>query len=258
MRPEDRLIVALDVPGRDSALALARCLGPVAGRFKVGLELFTAAGPGLVAEIAAADPATGGRVFLDLKFHDIPNTVAGAVRAAVRTGAWMMNVHASGGREMMHRAAAAAAEESARLGTPRPLVVAVTVLTSLDAVALTDEVGVGRDPLSHVLFLAERAREAGLDGVVCSPLEVGAVKRACGREFLAVTPGVRPVAAAAGDQRRHLTPAAAVAAGADYLVVGRPITAAPDSLAAARRLLGEMGGGDGDGRGGWRWRGEWT
>lgn len=242
MRPEDRLIVALDVAGRDPALALARCLGPVARRFKVGLELFTAAGPGLVPEISAQ----GGRVFLDLKFHDIPNTVAGAVRAAVRTGAWMMNVHASGGREMMHRAAAAAAEESARLGTPRPLVVAVTVLTSLDAVALTDEVGVGRDPLSHVLFLAERAREAGLDGVVCSPLEVGAVKRACGREFLAVTPGVRPVVAAAGDQRRHLTPAAAVAAGADYLVVGRPITAAPDSLAAARRLLGEMGGGDGD------------
>lgn len=233
----ERLIVALDVPGREEALRLAERLAPAGVRFKVGLELFTAAGPALVRELCER----GAGVFLDLKFHDIPNTAAGAARAAARLGVWMFNVHAAGGTEMMRRAREAAMEGAAAAGRPRPLVIAVTVLTSLDARTLRDEVGLSRDPGAQAAFWAERARAAGLDGVVCSPREVAAVKAACGPEFLAVTPGVRPEGAAPGDQQRVATPAGAVAAGADYLVVGRPITADPDPLAAARRIVAEMG-----------------
>lgn len=237
MTPAERLIVALDVPGREEARHLVRILRPAGVRFKIGLELFTATGPALVQELS--EQGTG--VFLDLKFHDIPNTAAGAARAAARLGVWMFNVHAAGGAEMMRRAREAALEGAAAAGRPRPLVVAVTVLTSLDARALRDEVGLCRDPAAQVAFWAERARAAGLDGVVCSPQEVAVVKAACGAEFLAVTPGVRPAGAASGDQRRVATPAGAVAAGADYLVVGRPVTADPDPPAAARRIVEEMG-----------------
>lgn len=237
MTPAERLIVALDVPGREEARHLARILRPAGVRFKVGLELFTAAGPALVRELSEL----GVGVFLDLKFHDIPNTAAGAARAAARLGVWMFNVHAAGGAEMMRRAREAADEGAAAAGRRRPLVIAVTVLTSLDARALRDEVGVSRDPAAQVAFWAERARAAGLDGVVCSPREVAVVKAACGADFLTVAPGVRPAGAASGDQRRVATPAGAVAAGADYLVVGRPVTADPDPLAAARRIAEEMG-----------------
>lgn len=233
---KDRLIVALDVPGRAEALRLVDTLNPAGVRFKVGLELFTAAGPALVEELAGR----GAGVFLDLKFHDIPNTAAGAARAAARLGAWMFNVHAAGGVEMMRRAREAADEGAAAAGRPRPLVIAVTVLTSLDGRALREEVGVSRDPAGQVAFWADAARRAGLDGVVCSPQEVAVVKEACGAGFLAVTPGVRPSWAARGDQQRIATPAGAIAAGADYLVVGRPITADPDPLVAARRVLEEM------------------
>ncbi len=230
----ERLIVALDAGDREEALRLAGILAPEVGAFKVGLELFCAAGPSLVRELVER----GARVFLDLKFHDIPNTVAGAARAAARLGAWMFNVHAAGGREMMRRAVAAA-EDAA--GRARPLVVAVTVLTSIDARALREEVGIAREPLDQVRFWAEEARAAGLDGVVCSPLEAGVVKEACGRGFLVVTPGVRPAGVAVGDQRRVLTPAGAIAAGADYLVVGRPVTAAPDPVRAVRAIAEEAG-----------------
>lgn len=229
----ERLIVALDVAGREEALRLAGMLAPEVGALKVGLELFCAAGPSLVQELVEA----GNRVFLDLKFHDIPNTVAGAARAAARLGVWMFNVHAAGGREMMRRAVAAA-EDAA--GPRRPLVLAVTVLTSIDARALREEVGIPRMLLDQVRFWAEEALAAGLDGVVCSPWEAAAVKEACGPGFLAVTPGVRPGGAAAGDQRRVLGPAEAAAAGADYLVVGRPITAAPDPVGAARAIVAEV------------------
>lgn len=232
----DRLIVALDYPNRAVALAMARTLRPVVARFKVGLELFTAEGPRLVDELADL----GADVFLDLKFHDIPNTVAGAVRSAARTRAWMINVHAAGGRAMMEHAAGAAAEEAARSGRPRPLVLAVTVLTSLGERELLHEVGLARTPAEQVAWWAELARAAGLDGVVCSPLEARLVRQVCGPGFLVVTPGVRPGWSASGDQQRITTPAEALAAGADYLVVGRPITGAPNPLEAARRVLAEI------------------
>lgn len=239
--------MALDVLSAERALELAERLACGCGGFKVGLELFTASGPEVVRRLAEG----GHRVFLDLKFHDIPNTVAGAARAAVGLGAFMFNVHAAGGSEMMRRAAEAAGEEAARLGRRRPLVVAVTVLTSLDAAVLAGELGWPSSPEDLVVRLALLAREAGLDGVVCSPREVAAIKAACGRDFLAVTPGIRPAGVAAADQRRPATPAAAFRAGADYLVLGRAVTGVPDpaaalavvtaELAAATRAAGDQG-----------------
>jgi orotidine-5'-phosphate decarboxylase len=181
----------------------------------------------------------GDRVFLDLKFHDIPNTVATAVAAATGLGVWMVNVHASGGTAMMQAARAAAHETAARRNAPAPLVIAVTVLTSMSPAALR-ETGVVIDLMDHVLRLAELAREAELDGVVASPRETAAIRSRCGREFAIVTPGIRGGAAASGkdDQERTMTPADALAAGASYLVVGRPIIAAADPLAAAKLIGG--------------------
>jgi orotidine-5'-phosphate decarboxylase len=234
----NRILVALDVPNGDAALTLAEELrGEVAG-LKIGSELFTAAGPDIVRRTVAG----GDKVFLDLKFHDIPNTVAGAVRSAVQLGVWMLNVHASGGRPMME-AARGAADDYVPAGAERPLVIAVTALTSLDAATLSS-VGVAATPLDHVLRLATLAQESGLDGVVASPQETAAIRRACGPDFVIVTPGIRGGSAAAGpdDQQRTATPAGAVAAGSSYLVVGRPITAAPDRRAAARRIDAEARG----------------
>lgn len=242
MQANERLIVALDLPDRRVAGDLCERLRPTVDGFKVGLELFTAAGPSLVNELVA----TGARVFLDLKFHDIPNTVAGAARAATDLGVWMFNVHAAGGREMMRLAGEAAARAADAAGRSRPIVLAVTVLTSLDARTLREQVGIYRDPQDQVAFWALEAREAGLDGVVCSPREVARVRSLCGRGFVLVAPGVRPAGAENGDQRRVATPRETIAAGADYLVVGRPVTAAPDPAAAAERIVMEMAGASGN------------
>jgi orotidine-5'-phosphate decarboxylase len=234
--PRDRLIVALDVDSLAQAERLAERLDGLVRRFKIGSQLFTAGGPAVVEAIQKR----GAEVFLDLKFHDIPNTVAGAAREAARLGVFMFNVHASGGLAMMKAAADGAAAAARELSVRRPLAIAVTVLTSLDRAALHRELGVASSVEGHVLRLSELAREAGLDGTVASPVEIAAIRRSLGAAWVIVTPGVRPAGSAAGDQSRVATPGAAARAGAHYLVVGRPIIGAPDPAAAAAAILEEI------------------
>jgi orotidine-5'-phosphate decarboxylase len=233
----DQLLVALDVESGERALQLATSLRGVAGGVKVGSRLFTLEGPSLVRRLVDA----GHRVFLDLKFHDIPNQVAQSVEAAVQTGAWMINVHASGGVPMMRAAAQAGVEAAARLGRPRPVLIAVTVLTSIDQGTL-EQVGVDRPVINQVLALAQLSQQAGLDGVVASPQETSAIRLACGPSFAIVTPGIRGASAgdAKNDQARTMGPAEAVRAGASYIVVGRPIIAAADPRAAADAIASEL------------------
>ena len=230
----DRLLAALDVDSAADARALADRLRGVVGGFKIGNRLFTRAGPAIVEELAGR----GDRVFLDLKFHDIPNTVAGAVAAVTRLGAWMIDVHASGGAAMMQAAREAADREAARLSRPAPLVVAVTVLTSFDEAALR-QVGVGGPLTEQVERLAVLVQAARLDGVVASPHEIRAIRARCGDRFAIVTPGIRAATDARADQRRTMTAAEAIAAGASYLVVGRPIIGAADPRAAAEKIAEE-------------------
>ncbi|MCD4487079.1 orotidine-5'-phosphate decarboxylase [Chromobacterium vaccinii] len=220
------VVVALDFADADSALAFASRLDPAECRLKVGKELFTSSGRHLIESLAAR----GFQVFLDMKFHDIPNTVAHACKAAAESGVWMVNVHASGGRRMME-----AARDALAVYSQRPLLIAVTVLTSMEASDLA-EVGIDVPPQQHVLRLATLTRDCGLDGVVCSAQEASMLKQALGGDFKLVTPGIRLVDSAGDDQRRVMTPTAALAAGSDYLVIGRPITRAADPLAALRAI----------------------
>jgi len=230
------ILVALDVESAAKAVELANVLRGSVGGFKIGKQLFTAAGPAMVRELTSR----GDRVFLDLKFHDIPNTVAGAVQSAVTTGAWMVNVHCSGGSAMMKAAAEAATKAAAKLSQQRPLVIGVTVLTSMTDAALK-EIGVETPMLDQVVRLATLAKSSGLDGVVASPQEVGAIRRACGAQFEIVTPGIRPAdQQGKDDQARTMTPAEAIEAGATYLVIGRPITGAPDPRSAAEQILATL------------------
>src|SRR5262245_2837931 len=234
----DQLLVALDVESGATALRLARELRGAAGGFKIGSRLFTLEGPGLVRALVDQH----ARVFLDLKFHDIPNTVAQAVEAAVLTGAWMINVHASGGAPMMEAAAKAGAEAAVRAGRAAPLLIGVTVLTSMDQQTL-GSVGVNRPLLDQVVALARMTHGAGLAGVVASPQETAAIRAACGPDFVIVTPGIRGASAGAerNDQNRTMGPADAVRAGASYIVVGRPIIGAASPRAAAEAIADELG-----------------
>jgi orotidine-5'-phosphate decarboxylase len=232
--PQEKIIVALDVSNKEEALSLVRQLKDT-NIFKVGLQLFTVEGPSLVKNLQDL----GKKVFLDLKFHDIPNTVAGAVRMGVRMGVHMMTLHASGGREMMASAAQAAKEEAESVGTAPSLLLAVTILTSLKGKHLKD-IGIGTDTKSQVLNLAGLAFQSGIEGIVCSPKEIEAIKKTFKKNLVVVAPGIRPKWAAAQDQKRILTPAQAVKKGADYLVIGRPITQAPSPHDAFLRILDEL------------------
>lgn len=241
---KEKIIVALDAPTLGAALQIADSLKGHIGALKVGMELLNSEGSPQVVE--AISPK--GKVFFDAKFKDIPNTVAGAARAVTRMNVWMFNVHCLGGVTMMSAAVKAAGEEAAKLGKERPLVIGVTVLTSIDAKAL-NEIGFehvrdGAELKKLVVRLSLLAKQAGLDGVVASPHEIAAIREACGRDFLIVTPGVRPAWTAVDDQKRVMTPGEAVKAGADYLVIGRPITNPPKEIGtpaeAVKRILEEI------------------
>jgi orotidine-5'-phosphate decarboxylase len=223
---DPRVIVALDFSNAEQAVALADRLDPAQCRLKVGKELFTSAGPALVETLQEK----GFEIFLDLKFHDIPNTVAKACRAAADLGVWMVNVHASGGRRMME-----AAREAVEGAVHKPLLIGVTVLTSMSAEDLA-ELGLSCSPEEQVLRLARLAQISGLDGVVCSPLEVVSLRENLGQDFCLVTPGVRPKGASTDDQQRIMTPEDALRAGSDYLVIGRPITQADDPAEALAKI----------------------
>jgi len=237
--PRSSLIVALDFDSLNSAVKFAKQVADLVGMFKIGSQLFTAAGPAAVREVAALGPG----IFLDLKFHDIPNTVAGAVLScAAMTGVQLVNVHALGGSAMLH-AAVQAISAGQPMGADRPRLLAVTILTSMDQRAMR-EVGIGGPPQNRVVKLAKLAKGAGVDGVVASVQEARAIRKACGRDFLIVTPGVRPkdtaTATNTDDQARTATPTEAIKAGADFIVVGRPILAAPDPRAATQAIVEEI------------------
>jgi orotidine-5'-phosphate decarboxylase len=232
---DNPIIVALDVPQVDSAIQLAERLSGLVGAFKIGSELFTAAGPQILRQIRQ----TGASVFLDLKFHDIPNTVAKAVASAVRLDVQMLTVHTSGGLEMLKAAETAAQEGAGKPGQKPPLVLGVTVLTSMSGTDL-NAIGIEATPARQVERLAGLAVQAGLRGLVCSPLEVVGLRQILPPSIQLVTPGIRAPGDDAGDQKRTLSPAEAIAAGANWLVIGRPIYAASDPVGAAKRILDSL------------------
>lgn len=232
-----RLCLALDVDRISDAVRLVEILRDRVTMFKIGFQLFTKEGP----EAVQAVRRLGGRVFLDLKYHDIPNTVASAAREAVNMGVYMFNVHACGGRQMMETAVEAAASQSIKNNTPRPVIIAVTVLTSLNNGMLANELNVNKTLSQQVTHLASLAKASGLDGVVASPQEITAIRGCCGCGFTIVTPGIRPPwINESDDQKRTATPAEAIGLGADYIVVGRPILKAEDPAAAADKILRDI------------------
>nr|VFK60956.1 MAG: orotidine-5'-phosphate decarboxylase [Candidatus Kentron sp. UNK]VFK69502.1 MAG: orotidine-5'-phosphate decarboxylase [Candidatus Kentron sp. UNK] len=234
---KEKICVALDVDSFEEALDLTRRLSPWVGVFKIGYQLFTSEGP----RIAEAIIGQGADVFLDLKYHDIPNTVVSAARVALRLGVKMLNVHCLGGSGMMRMLVEELGKESEAVGKPVPLLLGVTVLTSLSEQELHSELKVSLPLEEYVVHLAKLAQDAGMHGVVCSPREIAAIRQACGPDFTLVTPGIRPAwIESRDDQERITSPQAAICNGADYIVVGRPIIAAKDPEEAAKRLLLEL------------------
>jgi len=238
VNPRDKIILALDVDTEREAMSLVDELSDLIGIFKIGMQLFYSAGPDIVRKIAGA----GHRVFVDLKFHDIPNTVQVATRAITRLGAHMLNVHVAGGPEMMRQAIKGACEEGSKSGKQPPLLLGVTVLTSISEEQLQKELKISLSMEQLVREWALMAKECGLAGVVASPREIAAVREACGPEFLIVTPGVRPAWAEKDDQQRITTPSQAVRMGADYIVVGRPILKETNRRDATKRVIEELEG----------------
>ncbi|PIU72128.1 orotidine-5'-phosphate decarboxylase [Candidatus Woesearchaeota archaeon CG_4_10_14_0_2_um_filter_33_10] len=236
MSARERLVLALDVDDFSSAENLVGLLKDYVGVFKVGSQLFTSEGTKIIDMITKAK----ARVFLDLKFHDIPNTVKGAAESATKLGVYMFNVHASGGYEMMKAAADAAIETSIKLGIKKPLILGVTVLTSINQEILEKEVGVNKAVKEHVVHLAKLAKSAGLDGVVASPHEIKDIRDACGKNFIILTPGIRPAGEEINDQKRIMTPKQALEQGADFIVIGRPIRNAENPVEAAKNIIKEM------------------
>jgi len=239
MEAKDRIVLALDVDTAEEAVALVKKLSGYVGVFKIGMQLYNSIGPSIVHRVHDL----GGRVFVDLKLHDIPNTVASAAKVLTRLNAYMLNVHAAGGREMMRQAEAAAISEAQRMGSEIPIVLAVTVLTSVSQQELETEMFVtGLKVEELVVKWALMAQESGLGGVVCSPQEIIPIRKACGTDFKIVTPGIRPLWSAPNDQKRITTPRQALEQGADYMVIGRPIIQADDPCAAAQKIIEELEG----------------
>ena len=236
MNPQERLIVALDVDTLEKAIHLTKLLSPHVGAFKVGMQLYNSVGP----EVIYTLKNLGANIFIDLKLHDIPNTVAQASKVLTSHGVNILNVHAAGGKEMMQSAAQAVSQAAQEQGIPRPLVIAVTVLTSISHQVFQEEIGFAGEIEAKVVAWAKLAKEAGLDGVVASPKEIKALRQACGPDFVIITPGIRPSGGAMNDQKRVTTPQEAIAAGATYIVVGRPITACSNPIEAAKSIVSEM------------------
>jgi orotidine-5'-phosphate decarboxylase len=238
MKPKDRIILALDVPDYEDAVRIADQFKDHIETFKVGSELFTAAGPDIIKKINSM----GKKVFLDLKFHDIPNTVAKSAAASAKLGVFMFNVHTLGGLEMMRRAAEVIRKISLDENIERPKLIGVTILTSIDQAALKDELGITMRMSVQVKHLAGLAQRAGLDGVVASPVDAEHIRAHFGKDFLIVTPGIRPSWASADDQKRMLTPKEALRRGADYIVIGRAILSQPNPVSALKRIVEEISG----------------